>query len=614
MPKRIVFISLVLSCLAFIGVTGGCGPDISAQIELAQFREKDGYYQQAESIYQKIITDRPGTVEALAAQKNLVLLYFRIDSCGQAARALGRLIEDYSEHSGLLDSLHEIVRRYRYSSSRGIPGEAVEAWYVYQQIQHYANSLDAGKRQFAVRAMNAVILTELKPSGVLAAIDKLNTDFTGHPDLSKALWYIAEKYRMLQEYQKAKRIYQAIVTDHPGSDRASDAQSAVAMMDVLPLIESKKDAKAKAAIDSLVADLSGHPGLPGAIHCIAAAYEKSEKYEQARDLYLMITTDYPGTDCALKAQRNLAIVYFLMGRDVEAQRALDKLIKDFSRHLALPATLYHIAEKCEDSRKYEQANSIYQQIVQRYPGSSYAGKARLDVPRTHILFLIESEKDNEAQVAIDRLNTDLRDYPGLLWALDRIAGKYESLDKYDDTIATFQKIIEIAPHSELAAIAQRAIGWTYYRRGLYDRAIKEYRKVLEHYPESVQLASTQYWIAQSYYKKRDFERAKTEYLRVVSMYPESREAVYSEQYIALIYLVLGMQYQAISEHRKIVKNYPDSGWALYAQWGVAQSYYSKGDLEQAIKEYQKVIEMYPHSQAAALSEKQIARLKSIRKR
>ena len=422
-------------------------------IELAQVREKDGYYRDAETIYHTIVKDHPDTAEAMVAQKKLVLLYFRMDNYNLASRALGRLIEEYSENSALLDTLHDIVRKYRYGS--------VEAWYIQQQIQHYANRLEMYKGQLAVIAMNAMILIELQPLDVTAEIDKLVINFSGDHNLPRALWYIAEKYTRMKEF--------------------------------------------------------------------------------------------------------------------------------------------------------ENANGIYQRIVRCYPDTMYAGKAYLDFQKTHILFLIESEQDNKVWAAIDRLCTDFRNSPGLLSALDFIAGKYESLGKYDDTVAIYQRMIKIDPDSDMAAMAQQSIGWTYYARGMYNQAIQEYRKGLKDYPESLHLASSTYWIAQSYRKKREYEQAKEEYQRVISMYPKSREAIYSKQQIALIYSILDMHDEAISEQRGIVNKYPDSGWAPYAQSQVAQSYYSKGEKEQAIKEYQKVIEVYPTSEAADNAEKQIARIKGIRK-
>lgn len=409
MLKRIFFISLAHCGFAFLAVTGGCSADIASQMELAQNRQKDGYYLQAESIYRTIITDRPGTSEAMTAQKNLILLYFKMDSYDKASQALGELIEDYSERSDLLDTLHEIVRKYRYDISKGVPGEAVESWCVQKQIQQHIDNPDMNKGQLAVRAINAMILIELKPANAVTEIEKLAADFSEHPGLPRVLWYLAEKYTKLD--------------------------------------------------------------------------------------------------------------------------------------------------------KYEKANDIYKQIAQRYPNSIYAGKNRLDFYKSRILFLIESEQEAKVQTAIDMLNTDFRGYPGLLSVLFDIATKYYSLEKYDDVVAIYKMMIEIDPHSELAAIAQRQIGWTYFASGNYDQAIEEYCKVISDFPESVQLASAQYWIAQSYNRQNDYERAITEYQIVISLYPNSREAIYSEQRIARIYRILDKHEKAISQYRNILTKYPDSPWA-----------------------------------------------------
>ncbi|OHB75451.1 MAG: hypothetical protein A2Z25_06875 [Planctomycetes bacterium RBG_16_55_9] len=290
---------------------------------------------------------------------------------------------------------------------------------------------------------------------------------------------------------------------------------------------------------------------------------------------------------------------------------VDKLTADFSEHPDLPRALWFIAEKYKKLKEYEKAAGIYQQIVQRHPDSPYAGKPNVDFQRAHILFLIESERNAEAQAAIDRLGANLRDNTGLLSVLDDIAGKYHSLKKYDDAIEIYNTMIKVDPHSELAAIAQQSIGWIYYSRKMYDRAIQAYRKVLNDYPESVQLAGSQYWIAQSYYRKRQYERAIEEYQKVISAYPESREALHSRRTVAVIYRFLDMDEQAISENRQFLKDYPDSVWAPGAQSRVAESYLTNGKLERAIEEYQKVVEMYPGSQAADSAEKEIIRIRNI---
>ncbi len=609
---RTIFVASILWGLAFFATAGRCLAGASDQFELAQNREKDGYYRQAESIYQKIASDHNDTDEALGAQKNLSLLYVKMDSFGKFSRALAGLIEDFSEHPRLLDALHDVVRRYRYGSLTGRPGNSVEAWCTHQQIQRYVSDPNAGEGLFAVRAMNAMILIELEAAVGATAIDMLITDFSEHRDLPRAMWYIAERYKGLQEYKRAKSIYEAIAANSPDSDWALKAEPAIPTMDILPLIKSRDDVKARAAIEDLIADFKDHPGLPGSIQCIAAEYEESEEYKQARDLYLTITTAYPDTDHALTSLRNLAIVYFLMAEDAEARKVLDELIGDFSEHAALPETFYYIAEKCEGAGKFEQASGVYQQTAERFGDGPQAGAARLDAAETNILFLIQSGQDDEAHQAIDALTTDFSGYPGLLRALDHIGGRYEVVDKPEHTIAVWEKIIEIAPGSERAAIAQRAIGWTYHRTGEFDRAIEEYRKVPEDYPESVYCGSSQYWIGQSFLKKRDYEQALKAYDEAFFMYPDSRSAVYSQIKMALIYSRLHLYDEAIRDRRGIVEDYPDSGWAPYEQCGVAQTYWYRGDYGQAIKEYQRVIELYPDSKAAGHAARTIARLRKYR--
>jgi len=75
----------------------------------------------------------------------------------------------------------------------------------------------------------------------------------------------------------------------------------------------------------------------------AETYKQNEQYEQAEAIYKTVVTDYGGSDYALEAQKNLAILYIDWDKGPQAQAATDKLIADFAAHPDLPEVLYGLA-------------------------------------------------------------------------------------------------------------------------------------------------------------------------------------------------------------------------------------------------------------------------------
>jgi len=79
----------------------------------------------------------------------------------------------------------------------------------------------------------------------------------------------------------------------------------------------------------------------------AETYMQNKQYELAEAIYKDIAANLPGTDEALQARKNLAILYSKMGDHMHpaAKKEADALIADFTDHPELPAEVYNIAEQ-----------------------------------------------------------------------------------------------------------------------------------------------------------------------------------------------------------------------------------------------------------------------------
>ena len=182
---------------------------------------------------------------------------------------------------------------------------------------------------------------------------------------------------------------------------------------------------------------------------------KTGDYRQAEQICQDILRQHKRDDYAFEAQKSLSNLYILVEKNTEAQVAIDKLITDFSGNAGLPSVLYEITSIYCWTKKYQQAENIYQRIIQNRPGSEAADKAKLELAKLDILALIDAQADSQAQIEIDNLITDFSGHSCLAEGLYGLAQVYEwSGTKYQQAKGVYQRLIKNCPGSSFAAKAQ----------------------------------------------------------------------------------------------------------------------------------------------------------------
>ena len=144
----------------------------------------------------------------------------------------------------------------------------------------------------------------------------------------------------------------------------------------------------------------------------AETYREQGQYEQAEAIYLQVVTEYPDSDEAFIAQKQLTVIYALLAKESEAQAAMAKLLADFSEREYLPHAVHEIVEKCGKSRDDQMIWQVCRDMLQATASGNNAiwskmGLAILDIclgdqvaAQRHIDSLIteysEDERSSEA--------------------------------------------------------------------------------------------------------------------------------------------------------------------------------------------------------------------------
>ncbi|MBN2019516.1 MAG: tetratricopeptide repeat protein [Sedimentisphaerales bacterium] len=585
MFRKVELIPLVLFIFVLSGMAGECFADASVELEQA---------------------------------KSNILSLIREDNYARARAQTHRLLTDFPKKPALTEALYSIAQQYELSDKYDDAND------IYQQMMKTRpDNTWIGKAKLGVARTEVLSLIMANNSRAKEAFDKLVKDFSGHPDLPETLYYVARRYEWADKYEDAKAVYyQQMTKGHHDSPYTGKAKLGVARTNVLSLIMSQNNVRAKKAFDKLAADFSGHPDLPDTLYWIARRYEWADKYEDAKSVYQQLTQSVSDDDPNWADRSKLGfaranILSLILSRKYDqAKDALNKLFtEDFSNHPDFPDALYWIAERYKWSGRYEDAKNFYQQIIQNYPRSSFANRAKLGISRADVQLRIRSD-DSDAKKSFDKLVADFNDHPDLPETLYWVAEKYSLSDKYEEEKAVYERILQNYPDSPYAGKAKLGLA----RANIlflilsqnYDQAKDDFNQLLAgDFAGHPDFPATLHSIARRYEWARKYEDAKAIYQQIIQDYPDGSYAGKAKLGLSRAEvgaLVDSQDYDgADAAFDKMVSdfnNHPDLPRAILAS---GEQYYKEGlskesaglqvqardRFEKAVQMWEKVITKFP---------------------
>jgi len=410
------------------------------------------------------------------------------------------------------------------------------------------------------------------------AYQKLLADFSDNERITQAVYEIAETYRHNDKFKQSLQAYQDVVTKWPASSEAVWAQRGVAISSIAL---NKMDA-AQVAVDKLLADYSENANIAEAVFNVADTYYWFKHYEKANELYQYVLDTWPSAEHAMWAQMGLAISNIAVSNDSAAEIATENLIANFSNNPKLPEALFYIAGRYGWDKKYDQAKTIYQQIIQNWPDNSFADSAQFELAKANIFSFIHSQDEPNALIAIDKFISDFNDRPDLPAALYDIAGRYNQPAELIETV--YQQVVELFPESSFAGKAPLNISRlniiSLINSGDDPNAFIAIDTLITDFNNHPDLPGTIFAIGEQYYNKafrcvnEDLSTEANDYFRkavtaletIVQKLPPS--APYTPRACRLVaygYYRLGEYHKAIEYGRKVVDNWPDYELASWTE-------------------------------------------------
>jgi TolA-binding protein len=390
-----------------------------------------------------------------------------------------------------------------------------------------------------------------KPAEADSAFQDLVTGFSQNDHVADAVDHIADAYRELGQFEKARVRYRHAAQQWPSAEHAAEAQAGVARCSILL---GDEDA-AQAATDKLLADFGASPHIAKAVDNVADEYRKLSKYGQARDIYRTIVERWSGAEHAIEAQKGVVLCSIALADDPNAQVAMNELWSDFSGHADLAAVLYDIADGYQKARRFDKAKDIYQDVAEQCPNSRYAPKAPLDIRKADILALADSGQDGAVDGAIDSLAADFAGNEYLPTVVYKIAVQYhvkayrrinegqtnESPHAFQRAAEIFERVTNDFAGSDPVAKACRSAGDCYRKTGDYQTSITWYQRVVDDYPSFRGAGNALFMVGRNYEelgksgviaKPQADAKIRAAYERLLDRYPGCQGARYARLWLS----------------------------------------------------------------------------------
>jgi tetratricopeptide (TPR) repeat protein len=303
---------------------------------------------------------------------------------------------------------------------------------------------------------------------------------------------------------------------------------------------------------------------------------------------------------------------------------------DFAGHTDMPWSLYLVAQRYESKGRQEDANSVYQKIVQNYPENIYASKVAAEHPST---------SSGQAEIKDVNLNSDLEKKAVEVY---RIARGYEEANDFDSAAKAYEQVVKDEPATIKGGNAVLDIrrleilnALDSNEANLADILLAQYVADFNLTPYAGEclelLVDKCYWKATELRRQNKQQQANSRFARtegilqiIIDKKTVGNSTIGNADSLAGLYFYAAgcRQHQqkwdgAIKYFQKVADNYPEFQYAWNAQAAIGWCYEALRDFNEAPKEtinplaeeaYKAVLAQYPNCDMAGYAAYRLAEL------
>ncbi len=370
--------------------------------------------------------------------------------------------------------------------------------------------------------------------------------------------------------------------------------------------------------------------------------EVAQRFGKARDELAKVVTDFPKERTLLQeAQWDIANSFLTQARVVDAfsatlargqyvraatelQHLADKYY-DHPKIGTIPQMLWGISGELANRQYYDEAITVWNDLMIRYPTHTLAQEAALRIAQTYQNNLDQPLRAAEAyqEVNVARGGKDVN----IQNEIYQIGVRLKDKKRWVEALHVLEMFVDSFPSHGQAGQALTMVGQVHQTNEAWEDAIAAYRRVIAEFPTGNWVKDAKWSIAECIINLSQWRQAMERYQAYLGDYPgdarageakrrvsvlkdltryqtlvdeEGQRKAFDAQYqIAKIVLEqLSNRVKAVIEYRKVVKNWPKSHLADDALHAIGTTYLAMGETDKAREAAKSVAKQYPGSPLA----------------
>jgi len=350
---------------------------------------------------------------------------------------------------------------------------------------------------------------------------------------------------------------------------------------------------------------------------IAKSMLLQEKYDLALQNYQYLINNFKDSIFREKAFIEIADTSYLKGDFIKAEESYNNFINNFPQSGFLSYGLFQLGVCKEKNNKLDEAYDIYKNIYINYPESNYSSLSLDNLNRLEKAKGLDKFEPLPQELytrgeklfkiyyydkALSDFNTILgtkgieSKYPDIYSkTLFKTGMAYFNMNDYNNSKKYLEENYNKFPSGSLADDCLYYLGRSLTNLEKNDEAIQIYKKLLEIFPSSHYADDSLYRCGRIFYIKDDFQSAAPYYQRVINEYPEGDRIADAYWELGWIQYRLGDYENAINTFEGMFNNFKGTSLEEKSLFWKAKSLEKVQRKEEAISNYKKIYDLNPLS-------------------
>lgn len=412
----------------------------------------------------------------------------------------------------------------------------------------------------------------------------------------EALYWLGVTYEQIPDAtDQALAAHQRLVVGSRESPRATDSYVHIGR---LQLATGKVD-EALAAFQSAV-DAAQTPAAKqqAQANLAWARYQQDKSEASLAEVEKLLKPD-PKQPWVAPLAYQVAFAHFTAERFQAALAMLD-LITANQPEAARQGDIAYLSGVCQDRLgNATKAEELYRQALQDTKQPEYAGLAGAGLVD---LYARQGDLDQARKLA-DDLQQSETSPEAKAYALNAVAEALYKAKRYPDAMATYAKVLEVAPQSGVAPYAQLGLAWSKLESGAAD-AGEAFLTVSHKYPQSAAAARVPEGLlamAEKRFDAGDFAGAQADYQRLLADYATSDLADEAEYKLAWSLLKQEKPDDALPHFVAVAPKASSPAVAADARYQAARLLVVKGDVPRAATLLEPFRQQYAEAEVTPLA-------------